>query len=171
MSGSRLTLVIAIVSPTRPTPRAAMGKHLTATELDPMQAWKAQGLRTMEIFRRLQHARASAGEGGPHLATVRRAMRGLTHKRGRVEAWGRKRALSPANVQTVNSARKRLIQKADGQNEVHWDDVIRAARVPRVDRSTAAKSMKAAGYDIQRRAPRQKIVAYTDTPAGRQVGV
>ena len=112
----------------------------------------------MEIHRRLQRARATDGGDGPNLSTVRKALRGISHRRGMVETRGRKRILSPTNVRALNAARKRLIAKADGQYEVHWSDIIRAARVPNVDRSTAAKGMKAAGYDIRWRTPRQKLV-------------
>ena len=143
---------------TRVLSYSAMGKHLTADKLDSVQAWRSQGISTLEIHRRLQHARATGGGDGPNLSTVRRALRGVTHRRGMVETRGRKRTLSPANIRALNSARKRLIAKADGQYEVRWNAIIRAARVPDVDRSTAAKGMKAAGYDIQWRTPRQKLM-------------
>ena len=133
--------------------RFAMGKHMTAHELDSMQAWKMQGASTKDIYRRPQRARSAGGGDGPNLATVRRALRGVTHRRGRAETRGRKRNLSPANVRALNTARKRLIEKADGQYEVHRDGVIRAARAPSVDRSIAAKGMKTAGYDIQWHTP------------------
>ena len=110
-----------------------MGKHLTAHEFDSMQAWKMQDVSTIDMYRRLQRARSTGGGDGPNLATARRAVRGITHKRGRVETRGRKRILSTANVRALNTARKRLIEKADGLKEVHWDDVIRATRVPSVD--------------------------------------
>ena len=101
----------------------AMGKHLTADELDSVQAWRSQGISTLEIHRRLQHARATGGGDGPNLSTVRRALRGVTHRRGMVETRGRKRTLSPANIRALNTARKRLIAKADGQYDVHWSDI------------------------------------------------
>ena len=82
----------------------AMGKHLTADELDSVQAWRSQGISTLEIHRRLQHARATAGGDGPSLSTVRRALRGVTHRRGMVETRGRKRTLSPANIRAPNTA-------------------------------------------------------------------
>ena len=46
--------------------------------------------------------------------------------------------------------------KADGEYEVHWEDIIRAARIPGADRTTVAKNMKEAGYDIKWRHPRLK---------------
>ena len=67
-------------------------------------------------------------------------------------------ALSALRTCALDAARKLLIAKAAGQCEVHGSGIIRAARAPGVDRSTAVKGMKAAGYDIQWRTPRQKLV-------------
>ena len=39
--------------------------------------------------------------------------------------------------------------------EVHWQDILRAARV-KVHRTTAATAMRKAGYDVQWRRPREK---------------
>ena len=82
----------------------AMGKHLTADELDSVQAWRSQGISTLEIHRRLQHARATGGGDGPNLSAVRRALRGVAHRRGMVETCRRRRTLSPANIRVLNSA-------------------------------------------------------------------
>ena len=87
-----------------PTSQPVMGKHLAATELDTMHAWKVEGLSATEIHRRLERGRTSDGRPAPKLTTVRRALRGITHKRGRAETRGRKRILSPANVRALNSA-------------------------------------------------------------------
>ena len=46
--------------------------------------------------------------------------------------------------------------QADSEYEVHWPHVIRAARVPKVDPTTASKNMRAAVYDVKWRAPRLK---------------
>ena len=35
-----------------------------------------------------------------------------------------------------------------------WDDSIKKARVPAVDRTTASKNLRAAGYDVRFRQPR-----------------
>ena len=56
----------------------------------------------------------------------------------------------------MDKARDKLIQKADSDYEVHWGDIIKASRVPAVDRTTAAKSMANAGYDVKFRKPRVK---------------
>ena len=133
-----------------------MGKHFSEAELDQMQVWKSQGVATADIHERLTRARVPARVRGPSLRAVQRALKGSTFKRAKIETRGRKKVLSPANLRALERARKRLIAKADGDYEVHWDDIIRAARVPHVDRTTAAKSMKAAGYAVAWRTPRVK---------------
>ena len=63
--------------------------------------------------------------------------------------------MSDANLQAMNRVRKRLFQKADGEREVTWPEVIAKPRVPDVDRRTAAKHMKAK-FDVKARPPRLK---------------
>ena len=136
--------------------RQTMGKHFSDGELDSMHSLKAKGFTPVEIHRQLQGARRRRRQSGPDLTSVRRALKGATFKRARVETRGGRRILSARNVRSLDAARKRLIDEAKGEKEVHWDDVIEAARVPKVDRTTAAKSMRRAGYDIKWRAPRLK---------------
>ena len=134
----------------------SMGRHISNAELDKLQAWKSRGLTPIEMHRRMASARVAAGERAPSLMAVRRALRGVTFRRSKVETRGRKQILTPANLRALDRTRKRLIAEADEEFEVHWDDIIRAARVPKVDRTTAAKCLKAAGYDISWRTPRLK---------------
>ena len=132
-----------------------MGKHFSAAELDRMHKLHAHGVAVIEIHARLSRTRARLGKDGPHLSSVRRALKGSTFKRGRIETRGRPRRLTRRNLRALDQARKRLISKVDGEGEVHWDDVIHAARVPLVDRTTTSKSLRAAGYNIRWRSPRQ----------------
>ena len=101
-----------------------MGKHLSAAELDSVQAWRSQGTSVLEIHRRLQRARATDGGDGPNLSTVRKALRGISHRRGMVETRGRKRILSPVSARALDAARKRLIAKTDGQYDVHVFELL-----------------------------------------------
>ena len=137
-----------------------MGKHLSADELDNIQKWKAAGVATRMIHDRLLKARRRKskrrGETGPDITTVRRAVRGTSFKRARVETRGAKKILSTANLHALDRARLRLIKKADNDSEVHWEDVMRAARVPKCDPTTVAKNMKVAGLDVCARQPRTK---------------
>ena len=133
-----------------------MGKHFSPKELDSIHAWKADKISAADIHRRLQAARRKRGESGPRATSVERAFQGATFRRARVEARGRKAMLTPHNLRALDAARKRLVPKAKCDYEVHWDDVIRAARVPPVHRTTAARALKEAGYDIEWRPPHLK---------------
>ena len=109
-----------------------------------------------EIHRRVATHRTPRGQEAPDITTVRRALKGMTFKRATVETRGRKRSLTPINLKTLDATRKRLITKADGEYEVHWDDIADASRVPAGHRTTAARRMNAAGYDVKWRTPRLK---------------
>ena len=132
-----------------------MGKHFAAVELDNMQKWKSESLTPVQIHARLVRDRARRKQYGPDLTTVRRFLKGKSHKRSTVELRGRKRSLSDANLHAMNRVRKQLVQKADGEREVTWTEVISKSRVPGVDRSTAAKHMKEK-FDVKARPPRLK---------------
>ena len=129
---------------------------MTEQELDQAMMWQSKGATPCEIHRRLIRARAAVRECAPSLVVVRRALRGHTFKRSKVETRGRQQILSAANMRALDKARKRLYVQAAGDHEVTWEDIIRAARVPMVDRTTAAKCMKAAGFDTVWRTPRTK---------------
>ena len=134
----------------RSTPK--MGKHLSADELDNIQKWKTAGLTTSVIQGRLLKARQRKskrrGATGPDITTVLRAVKGTSFKRARVETHGAKKILSTANLHALDRVRLRLIKKADNDSEVHWGDVMRAARVPKCDPTTVAKNMGIAGLDV-----------------------
>ena len=48
-------------------------------------------------------------------------------------------------------------RKGGQHAEIHWSDLLRASRVPKVDLTTLAKNMRAAGYDVKWRPPRLKV--------------
>ena len=50
--------------------------------------------------------------------------------------------MTPTNLKTMDRVRDELLTKADCEREISWDEVIRKARVRKVDRTTAAKHMK-----------------------------
>ena len=133
-----------------------MGRHLSAKELDDIHVWHAKGVAAMKIHERLEKRRARDGESGPELTTIRKVVKGKTWKRAKVETRGRKPSLSKRNLKSMDAARKRLIAKADSEREVHWKDVIKEARVPKVHVTTAAKSLRKAGYNVKWRPPRKK---------------
>ena len=133
-----------------------MVRQLSATELDSLLEWRTRGMGAVEIHAKLVAARRKRRQQAPNITTVRRALSGKTHRRGRVETRGRKKKLSDVNVRRIEAARKELIKKADGEREVHWDDVLTRARVPRLHRSTAARSLQNAGYNVRWRPAREK---------------
>jgi hypothetical protein len=87
---------------------------------------------------------------------VRRFLRGKTHKQGGIEQRGRKPTLGRRAVLALNSTRKQLINKCKGKHEVHWKDVIKKTRVPKVHRSTAKRAFDREGLDVEWRRPREK---------------
>ena len=53
-----------------------------------------------------------------------------------METRGRRRSLTPINLRALDATRKRLLKKAGGEYEIHWDDIIAAARTPAIHRTT-----------------------------------
>jgi hypothetical protein len=79
-----------------------------------------------------------------------------THTNPSLHFVRQRRKLSVTNAKAMNKVRKRLIAEAGGQQEVHWTDIIRAARIPKVHHSTASRALKAFEPDLRWRAPREK---------------
>ena len=93
---------------------SAMAPHLTLAELDFIQAQETLGKCPIDVHRALQ------GLAAPTMSRFRKALRGVTYKRSRKETRGRKQKLSRQHVLKMDSVRKRLIKKADGQREVRY---------------------------------------------------
>ena len=145
-----------------------MAPHMTDRELDQVTQWASQGLGTADILDRLTTARKRRKEHPPTAKTVRRAMTGVTFRRGKKETRGRKKKLSPKNLRQLNSKRKELIRKAKGEREVHWDEIIAKARVPKVDATTAVRSLRGVGVDVAARKPREKPMRKPEHEASRE---
>ena len=64
--------------------------------------------------------------------------------------------MSARGVEALDRARMRLQEKADGEDEVTWPQIVKAARVIKVGPTTAARRMRAAGKDVKRHRPREK---------------
>lgn len=137
-----------------------MGKHFTDKELDRMFTLNSRkGKKAMtptQIRADLARTRGKHGQAPPDLTSVRRALNGKSHRRGRKETRGRNKKLSAANLKALDSTRKKLIAKAENEHEVHWQHVIEKSGVPKVDPTTAAKNLNDNGYDIAARKPREK---------------
>ena len=131
----------------------AMVRHLSPKELDLVHRWQGDGLSVTKIHENILAARSKLRQSAPNLTTVRRALKGKTFKRGRVETRGRKTKLSARNLTALNTARIALIKKSGGKHEVHWEDIQKKARVQHVHRTTAARSMRAGGLRCALEAP------------------
>ena len=123
-----------------------------------MQQMHGAGKRTSQILARITTRRNKQDIEAPELQVITRAVRGHSFNRGGTETRGRKRSWTPAQTRKADSARKALYKKADGEEEVHWADIQKRARVPSCHRTTAARSFQRAGLDVGRRNPREKPV-------------
>ena len=110
----------------------------------------------MDIHRALVSKRARRGVVAPTLRRFRDTLRGLTYKRSRRETRGRRPKLTRQNIMKMNSKRKQLIKKAQGQREVRWEDVRKAARAPKMHRTTLKRSFNREGIKVGALRPRLK---------------
>ena len=133
-----------------------MAPHLTPIELDFIQTQEALGKSPIGVHRALASRRARQGITAPTLSRFRKALRGVTYKRSRKETRGRKQKVSRQHVLKMDSMRKRLIKKAEGQREIRWEDVRKASRVHTVHRSTLKRAFRREGLPVQARSPRLK---------------
>ena len=102
-----------------------MAPRLDAAELDLVFDMKACGKSHIQVHELLATRRARSGKMAPNLTTIRRALRGKTHRRARVEARGKNRLLSRSVVLKMNRVRKELIKKTKNDQEIRWKDVIK----------------------------------------------
>ena len=133
-----------------------MAPHLTAQELDQIQAKGAAGWTPAEVHSWISARRARKGILAPNITNIRKALKGNTYRRGITETRGRKRALSAHVVRHMNQTRRSLIRTAGGNREVRWKDVIRKSRAPKVHRSTALRAFRRAKINVAARRPRAK---------------
>ena len=144
--------------PFLPFSSLAMAPHLSPADKDLLTQLRGQGLAPTAIHAKLTAKRARRGLAAPTIQNVRKALTGRTYKAALAETRGRKRKLTTVNARALNTARKALIKKAGGQEEVHWSDIMRKARVPKVDPTTAARAVRRVYPDVAWRPPRRKPV-------------
>lgn len=118
-----------------------MAPHLSDAELDYVFVLKDKGLAPTAIHKKLVDKRSKKGSKAPSLSRIRRALKGKTYKRGKVETRGRPGIFTLKKLRAMNATRKTLIKKAKGEKEIHWDDVLRASRVQCCP-STLAKRLR-----------------------------
>lgn len=132
-----------------------MAPHMTKIELDKAFAWQGNGHTAAEIHAKLTKLRARRDQEGPDLTTVRRTLRGKTHKRGLKETRGAKPKLTALQLRKLNTARKALIKKAKKEGEVHYEHIMEKAGVNHVTASTVSKHFKEK-LGVAWRAPREE---------------
>ena len=133
-----------------------MAPHLSASELDKIHQLTADGLTPVQVHKTLSAARRRARQPPANLTTIRRAIAVRTHQAGAPERRGRKRLFSRVRVKSLNTVRKALIKKAQGEREVHWRDILRSGRVRRGHPTTISRAFKREGIPVEWRRPREK---------------
>ena len=144
----------------------AMAPHLNPKELDFITGLNAAGKGPVEIHAALEKKRSARGISAPSLPNLRRVIKGQTYKRGRVERRGRKPKVTARQAHAMNNHRRALIQKADGEKEVHWDDISDKVKCD-VHPSTAARHLRKIGVDVLIRTPREKPARTDETEEER----
>jgi hypothetical protein len=145
-----------------------MGRHLTDSELDQLVAWQAAGVTTPAMHERLAKQRRRTRQEVPDITTVRRALKGTTHKRGRSETRGRKRKLSATTLKKIDVTRDKEYEKVGGEGEIPLDTIRKRARAPEIHRTNVARSLERAGLGVKFRSPRQKPMRAAADEADRK---
>ena len=131
-----------------------MAPHLSPGELDLITTLVAKKYSAADILTKIKKLRQREKVEPPKIWAVRRAMAGVTHRRGRPEKRGRRRKLSPAQSDRLFKKRSELIAQADGERYVTVEEITRRARIPSVHVSTAARYL--AQHDVKWRRMREK---------------
>ena len=135
---------------------ATMAPHLTLAEQDVALSALAGGKTPIEIHSILAKRRAAKKIEMMNLTAVRRFLRGKTHKRGKVETRGRKRALTRRNVLAMDKARLKFIASTKGTRQATWNLISDKGRAPKTHRTTVARSFTREGVDVKLRRCREK---------------
>ena len=143
-----------------------MAPQLKPAEIDFVRGLFGKGLTASEALGRLASRRRKSGKPAPDITTIRRVLKARTHRAARQETRGRKAKVGLVKLRRLNSTRKALIKHADGESEVHLEDVMKKARVTDVHRSTVSRAFKRIG--VAWRAPREKPSRTAEDRAERQ---
>ena len=133
-----------------------MAPHLTLVEQSRAVQASAKNETLKAVFDMLQNARRRQGVAMVNITVVRRFLKGGTHKRGKEETRGRKRIYSRRNVLSMNAARRKYVKGTKGTKQATWKLVIRKARGPRADATTAARAFAREGLKVKLRRLREK---------------
>jgi hypothetical protein len=133
-----------------------MAKQLSVSEREEARRLAGKRLTPLEIYKKLKAARAKSRVAPPDITSVRRFLKGTTHRQDTKEKRGRPKVFTRRNVLKMEKTRKELIKKADAEWEVHWEDVMKKARVPTADLTTVSRAFAREGLDVAWRPPREK---------------
>ena len=114
------------------------------------------GKSPTEVFKAISSQRSRRGVEMVNITAVRRFIRGRPHRRGKVEARGRKRKFSRRNVLAMDKARRSFIEATQGTRQATWDLVRSKARAPAAHRATVARAFAREGLDVKLRPCREK---------------
>ena len=145
-----------------------MVPHLTNAELDRLMSWKGKN-STDDMYIELASSRDAQGIAPVCISSIRKALNGVTHRRGRSESRGRRRKVRKRGVEASDRTRRRLLVKASEEEEASWAQVIKSSRVKPVDPTTARRRLAAAGKDVKFRWPRAKPERTADDMVQRVV--
>ena len=125
-----------------------MAPHLSASELDVVTSGVAKKKSAAEILKIIIKGRKKVD--APKVWAIRRAMAGVTHKRGKVETRGRPRKMTDAQATRLFHTRGDLLAKAKGERYVAFKEIARKARVPAVHATTVARYLRPFGVAWRR---------------------
>ena len=147
-----------------------MAPHLTAEELDVVSKMQHRGQTPIQIHSSICSPRVRKDVDSPTIQVIYRALRGATHRRGAGETRGRKCKWTNAQARKAFAVREDMIKKAKGEKEIHWSDIVAKARLPKVDSTTAARSMARTNLPmIQARRPREKPLRTEEHDKEREI--
>ena len=89
-----------------------MAPHLCGAELDMVTKAVGKGKEAAEILAAISQKRRKSKIAVPKIWDIRRAIAGLTHKRGVQETRGRKKKLNQVQVNRMFAKRKAMIHPA-----------------------------------------------------------
>ena len=145
-----------------------MAKQFSPAERDVARRMAGSRKAPVDIWKKLKEMRAKRRLPAPDLTSVRRLLKCVTHRADAPESRGRKAKLGRAVVLRMNKVRKQITTKADGQCEIHWEDIRKKSRVPAVHPTTVARSFAREEIGVQWRAPRTRPLRGPEHEAERK---
>ena len=104
-----------------------MAPHLAPAELDLITQCVAKRMEAPQIWNSIAKLRKKAKVELPKIRVIRRAMAGITHKRGKAESLGRKKKLRGVQANRLFDKRAQLIRKV-GARYVPAEEIVACAR-------------------------------------------